>query len=126
FFASFLVAQRHGARDWWYGTEISAGAEGGMKLEHHHVHPQATLKRQYSKAEINDLANLAFISAKANRTISDRSPVDYFPTLREDELTAHSVPLNESLRTADAYRAFLATRRQVLADRMTELLNHYR
>ena len=98
FLLSFLVAQDKGARDWWYGSTIAIGGDGGQKLEYHHIHPQATLTgrpEKYSKAEINDLANLAFISAKANKKISDRSPDEYFPSVGERELSAHFVPLDE-------------------------------
>ncbi|MEU4537053.1 DUF262 domain-containing protein [Streptosporangium sp. NPDC023825] len=134
FFLSFLVAKNAGAQDWWYATEISATAEAGQKLEYHHIHPQATLKNHqngYSKTEINDLANLAFISGKANRKISDRSPSDYFvdpkpPLLTESELAAHFVPYQESLRHADAYRDFLDARRNLLARAMTGLLDRFR
>jgi hypothetical protein len=125
FFLSFLVTQANNARDWWYGTTISLGAEDAQKLEYHHIHPQATL-RAYARAEVNDLANLAFISAKANRKISNRSPSDYFSTLGADELTAHYVPLDEELRTATAYRDFLRARRRSLAAAMTALLDRFR
>ncbi|GAA1311863.1 hypothetical protein Psi02_72080 [Planotetraspora silvatica] len=133
FFLSYLVAKHAGAHDWWYGTEISATAEAGQKLEYHHIHPQATLKNHpgsYSKTEINDLANLAFISGKANRKISDRSPSDYFTDqkqpLTKAELAAHFVPYDENLRHADAYRDFLNARRALLADAMTALIDRYR
>lgn len=134
FFLSFLVAKNAGARDRWHGTEISATAEAGQKLEYHHVHPQATLRDHpngYSKTEINDLANLAFISSKADRKISDRPPAVYFvdpklPPLTEAELTAHFVPYDEALRTPDAYRDFLKERRRRLAAAMTDLLNRFR
>ncbi|WP_433243470.1 GmrSD restriction endonuclease domain-containing protein [Streptosporangium sp. CA-135522] len=134
FFLSYLAAKESGATDWWYGTQISATAEGGQKLEYHHIHPQATLKNhpaKYTKTEINDLANLAFISAKANRKISDRSPREYFvdakfSLLTEAELAAHSVPYDEALREAGAYREFLVARRRRLAVAMTELLDRFR
>jgi hypothetical protein len=86
---------------------------------------------KYSKAEINDLANLAFISGRANRTISDRSPSVYFvdpdlPPLTKQELSAHFVPFDEPLRHASAYRKFLSARRTLLAEAMTELLDRFR
>lgn len=129
FLLSFLVAQEHNARDWWYGTNIAIGGSGGQQLEYHHVHPQATLKNRpekYSRAEINDLANYAFISAKANKKISDHSPADYFRTLGDSELEAHFVPLAEGLRAASAYRQFLAARRELLTTAMTALLDRFR
>jgi hypothetical protein len=129
FLLSFLVAQGNGARDWSFATNIAVGGTDGQQLEYHHVHPRATLKGQpekYSQAEINDLANFAFISAKANKKISDRSPADYFPELGNAELAAHYVPLAVKLRTAHAYLDFLAARRELLATAMTALLDQYR
>jgi hypothetical protein len=129
FLLSFLVAQDHGARDWWYGSTIALGGSGGQKLEYHHIHPQAALTGRpegYTKAEINDLANYAFISARANKRISDRSPAEYFPSVGEAELAAHFVPLDERLRDASAYRDFLAARRHLLSAAMTALLDRFR
>ncbi|MGH3902051.1 MAG: GmrSD restriction endonuclease domain-containing protein [Pseudonocardiaceae bacterium] len=126
FFVSFLVAQRNSAKDWWHGTSISADAQDSQKLQYHHIHPRATLKSSYSKAEINDLANLAFISGKANQKISNRAPGEYFPSLGEQELAAHFVPLDESLRHVSNYRGFMAARRRLLADAMTVLLDSFR
>lgn len=126
FFLSFLVSQKNGAKDWWYGTEISAGAEGGQKLQYRHIHPRATLRTAYSKQEINDLANLAFISGKANLKISARPPKHYFPEVGDSELAAHYVPLSEDLRTACAYPDFIRERRRLLAEAMTELIDFYR
>ncbi|GAA2337311.1 GmrSD restriction endonuclease domain-containing protein [Dactylosporangium salmoneum] len=124
FFLSLLVAQRRRVRDWWYSTEIMPG-EQDYQLQFHHVHPVATLER-FDKGEINDLANLAFISRKANLKISDRSPVDYFPTVNQDRLTEHLIPVAEDLRAAEAFPRFLAERRRLLAEAMTELLASFR
>jgi len=129
FFLSFLVAKEAGAKDWWDSIGISAAAEGSQTLEYHHIHPQATLKghaARYNKVEINDLGNLAFISGKANRKISHRSPADYFPTLGDEELAAHLIPLDELLRDATAYRSFVVARRELLSDAMTGLLNRFK
>ena len=128
FVLSFLVAQRAGARDWWHGSNIALGGVGGQQLEYHHIHPRAMLARgpeRYTKAEINDLANLAFISAKANRKVSDRSPRQYFAEVGNEELAKHFVPLDPQLRDATAYREFLATRRLLLASAMTDLLDQF-
>ncbi len=129
FLLSFLLMQENGADDWWFGTAVNLGGAGGQKLEYHHIHPQATLIKhdnEYAKAEINDLANLAFISGKANRKIGDRSPAKYFPTLNDEVLQAHLVPLHGELRDAAAYREFLTARRRLLAEGMTKLLDNFR
>ena len=123
FLLSFLVARNAGARDWWHGVDLCTDGEDHFKLEYHHIHPRATLRSQFSKTEINDLSNLAFISSKANRKISDRSPKDYFPEIGDDELRSHFVPIDEELRTVDRYPDFVRARRKLLADAMTELLD---
>jgi hypothetical protein len=124
FLLSYLVARKAGARDWWHGVDLCTDGQGHFKLEYHHIHPRATLKAQYSKTEINDLANLAFISAKANRKISDRSPGKYFPEIGENQLRAHLVPIEEDVRTSERYPDFVRARRTLLAQAMNELLDN--
>lgn len=126
FLLSYLAARRAGATDWYHAIRIGLDAEGGHAIEYHHIHPQATLKIRYSKAEINDLANLAFISARANKRISNRSPAAYFPEVGDDELNRHFVPLDASLRTSDAYPKFVQERRRLLAEASTGFLESYR
>jgi hypothetical protein len=128
FLLSYLAAKGRHAKDWWHDIEISeTSGAGGFSIEYHHVHPQVTLRPSYSKGEINDLANLAFISATANKKISGRSPKAYFrelldPAVAKDELSPHLVPLAEDLRTEDRYSAFLVERRALLVAAMNELL----
>ena len=106
FFLSYLCARGRTATDWWFSVPVSALHDGSYKVEYHHIHPRATLRDDYSKSEINDLANLAFISAKANRKISNRSPADYLTELSDADLRNHFIPTGERLRTASAYPAF--------------------
>lgn len=132
FLLSYLVAKRRHAKDWWHDVEIRESSPGNtFAIEYHHIHPQRTLRDTHSKGEINDLANLAFISATANKKISDREPATYFPELLvrsegRDDLTPHLVPLDEHLRVPGAYREFLPARRKLLASDMTALLDSYR
>ena len=125
FLLSYLAAKRAGAQDWWHAVDIGTDSQGIFKLEYHHIHPRATLRDTYSKTEINDLANFAFISSKANKKILDRSPAKYFPEIGEEQLQAHFVPLAEQLRTPENYPEFIGARRGLLADAMTELLDAF-
>ena len=126
FLLSYLASKRAGATDWYWGVRIGLDAQGAASIEYHHIHPQATLKKRYSKSEINDLANLAFISARANKKISNRSPSRYFPEIGDAELARHFVPLDDALRSPDAYPAFASARRQALASAMTAFLESFR
>lgn len=126
FLLSYLAARRTKARDWWYGVPVALSHDGTYKVEYHHVHPRARLKDTYGKAEINDLANLAFISDKANRKISARPPAIYFDELDAEDLRRHFVPTSPELRTVDKYPEFVAARRARLAAAMNDLLDSYR
>jgi len=125
FLLSYLAARRAGAQDWWHAVDIGTDAQGNFKLEYHHIDPRATLREHYSKNEINDLANFAFISSKANRKISDRSPAKYFPEIGDDQLRAHFVPVDEELRTPDYFPDFVRERRELLAEAMTGVLDAF-
>jgi len=105
---------------------VALSHDGSYKVEYHHIHPRARLKDTYGKAEINDLANLAFISDKANRKISARPPAVYFDELDADDLTRHFVPTEPDLRTVERYPDLVARRRALLATAMNDVLESYR
>jgi hypothetical protein len=126
FLLSYLAAVAAGARDWWFGLPIGIDATGAFALEYHHIHPQARLKKKYAKAEINDLANLAFISGRANRKITDREPASYLHEISAEQRTAHMIPDDTSLWTTGNYPEFVRARRRLLAGAMNELLDQYR
>jgi hypothetical protein len=139
FLLSYLAARRADATDWWANVKISITGMGAQKLEYHHIHPKSTLTPGFSNAEINDLANLAFISAKANKIISNRPPTEYFPPLPGDvvpakpkksqerltdaELPGHFIPTDPELRKTELFQRFLTARRHLLATAMTGLLD---
>lgn len=129
FLLSYLAVRNRGARDWWYGSPVSLSHDGTYRVEYHHIHPQARLKSTYSKAEINDLANLAFISDKANRKIAARPPAVYFEELLAADpgyLADHFVPAEVELREVETYGAFISRRRMLLAEAMNALLQAQR
>jgi hypothetical protein len=80
----------------------------------------------YEKAEINEIANMAFISGRANRSLSNTLPVAYFPNIIAERsiraLTAQCIPANERVWKIDAYREFLEQRREMLAEAVNSLL----
>lgn len=130
FMLSYLVARHSNALDWWYSVpiRINQGRNGIYRIEYHHIHPKKTLSGSYEKSEINDLANLAFISNKANGKIRARSPKKYFLELEAADpefLSGHFVPKDEQLRSADKYLDFVSSRRKLLAEAMSKLLAKY-
>jgi len=123
----FQALTTSGALDWTSGIRISVDNYGAdHKLQFHHIFPKAVLRDRYSKSEINDVANLAFIGGRTNRSISAKQPKDYLPTViakqGEDALVSQCVPLDPSLWTIDRYLDFMAARRQLLAERVNAFL----
>ena len=105
---------------------ITATVPGSSKIEYSLIHPAARLRGRrggYSSAEINELANLVFVSHHtAKNIIADRSPSEYLKDVVAEDLSAHAVPSDSSLLDPESYRRFLEMRRDFLARRITELL----
>ncbi|MBK9402313.1 MAG: DUF1524 domain-containing protein, partial [Bacteroidetes bacterium] len=63
-------------KDWISGINLHEKLTGkSHALQYHHIFPKATLKGNgVENRLINDIANLAFISGKTNRNISNKEP----------------------------------------------------
>ena len=123
----YLAFKARGAQDWETGLAISLGHRGHQdKLQFHHIFPKAVLREQYSKSEINDIANLAFIGGRTNRAISAKAPEKYIPDIvssrGEKNFRDQGIPLDLQLLTVDAYQEFLRRRRIEIADALNEYL----
>lgn len=124
----FLAFRAGGAKDWRSNLAIRLDHKGAQhKLQFHHIFPKAVLKERYTDREADDIANLAFIGGKMNRSISDKAPAVYFPTVLKktgpDAFAAQCIPVEETLLEVDGYKAFLATRRESVAKRLNEFLS---
>jgi hypothetical protein len=123
----FLAFREAGAKDWKSQLSIALTHAGNQhRLQFHHIFPKAVLKSTYARREADDIANLAFISGKTNRSISDKEPHIYFPGVREKSgesaFTKQCIPLADELLTKDRYKDFLAARRKLIAARLNDFL----
>ena len=123
----FLAFRSAGAKDWKSQIAIALSHAGNQhRLQFHHVFPKAILKGSYTQREADDIANLAFIGGKTNRSISDKSPHLYFPALidkiGEDAFSAQCIPIESEMLTAGSYKNFLLERRKLIAARLNEFL----
>src|SRR6476619_1730275 len=111
----FLAFREAGARDWTSNLVIAVDNAGAQdKLQFHHIFPKALLRREgRSLRDIDDIANLAFISGKTNRKISDKPPIDYLKDLLDAHgstlFSAQCMPTDEELLAVEAYERFLVT-----------------
>ncbi len=124
----FLAFRADGARDWRSNLSISLDHSGSQhRIQFHHIFPRAVLRKAgRSPRDINDIANLSFLSGRTNRAISDQAPAAYLPPLVEklgtEPFEAQAIPVDPSVLEIDAYDEFLTTRRRRVAERLNRFL----
>lgn len=116
----FLAFRAAGAKDWRSHLAIALDHSGSQhRLQFHHIFPKALLRGSYTPREADDIANLAFISGKTNRAISDKAPATYLLPLVAQHgaapFTAQCIPVEEELLALDHYKEFLQERRKRIA-----------
>jgi hypothetical protein len=128
---SYVLARSHEARDWFSGIRLYDKAVGRSNgLESHHIFAKAVLRDAGFQSDedrrvINELANRAYLTQKANRKISSTPPDEYLPDVESNQpgaLRAQCIPMDRSLWEPERYVDFLGARRQLLAQAMNEYL----
>jgi len=128
FSLSYLALKRAGAKDWRSGVALSLSHSGATHaIQFHHIFPRSVLKSAgYDLAEINEIANFAFISAATNQGFSNKTPDVYLPGIIEarglDALDGQRVPSSPQLWTVNKYPQFLAARRALLAETVNQFI----
>jgi len=123
----FLAFQAADARDWRSNLVIALSHVGNAhQLQFHHIFPKAVLKSTATTRETDDIANLAFISGKANRKISAKEPAIYFPEVQkangDQPFESQCIPTDPNLLTVERYKTFLVERRRLIAERLNTFL----
>jgi hypothetical protein len=124
----YLALKRAGAKDWRSGVALSLSHSGSShSIQVHHIFPRSVLKHAgYELAEINEIANFAFISSATNQAFSNKTPDIYLPAIVEarglDALNGQRVPSDPHLWTVDRYPQFLADRRSLLAKTVNDFI----
>jgi hypothetical protein len=125
---TYLALRRTGAKDWWTGLGISLTHSGQYHyIQAHHIFPQSILRQAgFDTVEINEIANLAFISGGSNRSLGSKTPDVYLPSILDRRgraaLEAQCVPLDAELWKVEHFKQFLEVRRKLLADAVNAFL----
>ncbi len=125
----YLALKARGAKDWRTQLGLSLTHQGRRHtIEHHHIFAKAQLKKVgYEKNEINEIANMAFISGGTNRKLSARSAEQYLAEVLkqqgEQALESHCIPLDQKLWKIESFRDFLKYRRAALAQAINDFIN---
>lgn len=116
------------AKDWGSGIELSNHVLGHLnQLQIHHIFPKDVLyKNDYSRPEVNAIANFTFLTQETNLYLSNRPPNDYFYEVMAKNpgvLESHWIPMDEKLWEVENYPQFLTARRELLAKAANEFLD---
>ena len=129
---SYVVARASEARDWFTGVVLYRKAVGSSNgLESHHVFPRSLLydsgySSSTDRGVVNQVANRAFLTQGANRSLSATPPSEYLPAVEGNfpgALAAQAVPKDPELWKTENFEGFVATRRQLLADQINGFLD---
>ncbi|MCY3851484.1 MAG: DUF262 domain-containing protein [Acidimicrobiaceae bacterium] len=122
------MTKRCGAKDLPSGESLSFDHIGeNVELQAHHIFPKAYLANQRGvrEEEIDQLANIAFITKTKNLKIGSKSPAEYLGELADDNLEnlrSQWIPTDSELWRPSAYSKFLEQRSRLLAERANEFL----
>jgi hypothetical protein len=112
----YVISREQGAEDWWKGHKITTS-----DYEEHHIIPRSLLKKaEYEYALIDDAANIAFLTEKANRKISNASPERYLVEIDSAKLKKQFVPIDKNLWKVENYEGFLQHRRRMIIEKINE------
>ena len=129
FSLAYLALKAAGAKDWYSGLGLSLTHQGKLHfIQWHHVIPKSLLKaKSYETGEINEIANMAFITGQTNRRISNKDATKYLADIvakqGEEALSSQCVPTDPKLWSTERYREFLKLRRVDLAERMNSFIS---
>jgi hypothetical protein len=125
---AYIIARSRGAKDWFTGQTLYHKAIGKSNgLHSHHIFPQAVLKKMgvTERTIVNQIANRAFLTAKANQKILAQEPRKYLPEVEKGfpgSLRQQHVPMDEGLWEKVSYLDFFERRRRLLARAMNSFL----
>jgi hypothetical protein len=128
FSTAYLALKARGAKDWRTRLALSLTHSGRYHfIEYHHIFPKAVLKGHYEKSEINEMANMAFVSGSTNRRMGSTPAERVLAEVRDEQgdqvLVDHCVPLDPQLWKVENYRKFLEYRRAELARAINEFIS---
>lgn len=123
----YMLTRVWHARDWETGLELSSHLLGRFsRLELHHIFPKSLLyKNGYQMSEVNALANFTFLTNQANLIVTDHDPAQYLAEIARRHpgaLESHWIPMDRKLWKVENYRAFMAARRELLANAANDFL----
>ena len=130
----FIISKHKGAIDWFNGNLLHSKLIGSSyRLHKHHIFPRDVLKKHgyYKEIEkkkmVNEIANRAFLTERANIQIRNSKPEEYLPNVLERYPTAFKgqlVTKKEDLWKIENFEDFLRDRRKKIADEINKFMKN--
>ena len=123
----YSVTRCRGGLDLRTGLALSPTLVGPLQgLQAHHIFPRKYLRDNgIEQREIDQLANVAYISQGSNLRIGSKAPTAYLGALEASHLgvlASQWIPDDPALWQARRYKDFLAARREMVASAADDLL----
>lgn len=130
---AYVIAKSQGAVDWFNGVPLTAAGGPHYRIHKHHIFPQALLYKNGYEADnhlhrkiVNEIANLAFLTADSNLSLADSDPAMYLPRINDrypGALAHQFIPMDPALWKVESYEDFLTARRKLISLKINEYLN---
>jgi hypothetical protein len=115
---SYVALRNKKAEDWFKGHLITTS-----DYEEHHIFPRSLLFDEgYNYQEIDDVANIAFLTQKANRSILNKEPFNYLSGVDKRKLAKQCVVYEKNILKIRNYKTFLKRRRSLLVKEINNYL----
>lgn len=108
--AVFIACKHRGLLDMFSKAKVLSQGS----VDRHHILPRAQFAESL-RPSADGLANIAFISSAANKSIGLTGPEVYLKTISRKVLESQCIPVDESLWRIDAHKEFWEQRKQLLA-----------
>lgn len=128
---AFIVAKSKGSVDWFNGTSLHSKLIGApYRLHKHHIFPKDFLRKKgvYTKDKrkiVNELANRAFLTERANLKIRNTGPIVYLKKVIEKypkSLSQQFVSEKEELWKVENFDDFIRDRRMKIANEINKFI----
>ncbi|WP_219417035.1 GmrSD restriction endonuclease domain-containing protein [Pseudonocardia nigra] len=116
----YMTARVTGARD--IATSRVLGQDASAVQVHEIFPKQALAKAGYPRAEVNAIANFAFLTPASAMSLSGLDPEQYLGSLDGAALRSQWIPEDPALWRVQNYRKFLTARRKLIAAAANEFL----
>ena len=117
----YLLARVADARD--IATDRLLGQDASAIQVHEMFPKHALAKAGYSRAEVNAIANFAFLTPSSAMSLHGLDPAAYLGSFEPDALRSQWIPTDPKLWQVENYPQFLAARRELLAEAANSFLD---